>query len=185
MEFVAGPDFPPAACWSTAAPTIAEAYATGRGAFRVRARVDVEREKGGGWHLLVSEMPYGVQKAKLIEQIAQLIADKKLPILADVRDESDEQVRMVLEPRARTVDSDLLLESLYRLTDLEIRFPLNLNVLDATRTPGVMSLRQALTAWLSIQIEVMVRRSRSASARSTTGWSCSKASSSPISISTG
>jgi len=109
---------------------------------------------------LVSEIPYGVQKAKLIEQIAQLIGDKKLPILADVKDESDEQVRLVLEPRARTVDPDLLLESLYRLTDLEIRFPLNLNVLDATRTPGVMSLRQALTAWLAFQIEVLVRRSQ-------------------------
>ena len=113
---------------------------TGRGSFRIRARIAVEREKGGGWHLLVSEMPYGVQKAKLIEQIAQLIVDKKLPILADVKDESDEQVRLILEPRARTVDPDLLLESLYRLTDLEIRFPLNLNVLDAGRTPGVMSL---------------------------------------------
>ena len=101
-----------------------------------------------------------MQKAKLIEQIAQLIADKKLPILADVKDESDEQVRLILEPRARTVDPELLLESLYRLTDLEIRFPLNLNVLDATRTPGVMSLRQALTAWLAFQIEVMVRRSQ-------------------------
>ncbi len=98
-------------------------------------------------------------KAKLIEQIAQLIADKKLPILADVRDESDEQVRLVLEPRARTVDPDLLLESLFRLTDLEIRFPLNLNVLDATRTPGVMSLKEALRAWLAFQMEVLVRRS--------------------------
>ena len=102
----------------------------------MRARVEVEREKGGGWHLLVSEIPYGVPKAKLIEQIAQLIADKKLPILADVKDESAEDLRIVLEPRARTVDADLLLESLYRLTDLEIRFPLNLNVLDETRTPG-------------------------------------------------
>ena len=120
----------------------------------------MEKEKGGGWHLLVSEIPYGVQKAKLIEQIAQLIADKKLPILADVRDESDEQVRLILEPRARTVDSDLLLESLYRLTDLEIRFPLNLNVLDATRTPGVMSLKEALLAWLDFQREVLENRSR-------------------------
>src|SRR5205085_5685661 len=84
----------------------------------------------------------------------------KLPILADVRDESDEQVRLILEPRARTVDPDLLLESLYRLTDLEIRFPLNLNVLDATRTPGVMSLKQALTAWLAFQFEVMLNRAR-------------------------
>ena len=160
MDFVAGPDFPTGGVLVDSREAIAEAYATGRGSFRLRARIDVEREKGGGWHLLVSEIPYGVQKAKLIEQIAQLIADKKLPILADVKDESDEQVRLILEPRARTVDPDLLLESLYRLTDLEIRFPLNLNVLDANRTPGVMSLRQALTAWLSFQIDVLVRRSQ-------------------------
>ena len=128
----------------------------------MRAKVEVEREKGGGWHLLVSEIPYGVQKSKLIEQVAQLIAEKKLPILADVKDESDEQVRLILEPRARTVDPDLLLESLFRLTDLEIRFPLNLNVLDATRTPGVMSLKEALLAWLGFQKEVLVRRCRSA-----------------------
>src|SRR5437870_6949049 len=160
MDFVAGPDFPTGGVLVDSRDTIAEAYATGRGSFRLRARVEVEREKGGGWHLLVSEMPYGVQKAKLIEQIAQLISDKKLPILADVKDESDDQVRLVLEPRARTVDPDLLLESLYRLTDLEIRFPLNLNVLDASRTPGVMSLRQALTAWLAFQIEVLLRRAQ-------------------------
>ncbi len=160
MDFVAGPDFPTGGVLVDGRETIALAYATGRGSFRLRARADVEREKGGGWHLLVSEIPYGVQKAKLIEQIAQLIADKKLPILADVKDESDEQVRLILEPRARTVDPDLLLESLFRLTDLEIRFPLNLNVLDSTRTPGVMSLKQALTAWLSFQIDVLVRRSQ-------------------------
>src|SRR3954447_21521135 len=160
MDFVAGPDFPTGGVLVDSRESIASAYATGRGAFRLRARIEVEREKGGGWHLLVSEIPYGVQKAKLIEQIAQLIADKKLPILADVMDESDEQVRLILEPRARTVDPDLLLESLYRLTDLEIRFPLNLNVLDASRTPGVMSLRQALTAWLAFQIDVLVRRSQ-------------------------
>jgi topoisomerase-4 subunit A len=160
MDFVAGPDFPTGGVLVDSRDSIAEAYATGRGAFRLRARIEVEREKGGGWHLLVSEIPYGVPKAKLIEQIAQLIADKKLPILADVKDESDEQVRLILEPRARTVDSDLLLESLFRLTDLEIRFPLNLNVLDATRTPGVMSLKQALSAWLAFQVEVLVRRSQ-------------------------
>jgi topoisomerase-4 subunit A len=160
MDFVSGPDFPTGGVLVDSRESIAHAYATGRGSFRLRARIDVEREKGGGWHLLVSEMPYGVQKAKLIEQIAQLIADKKLPILADVKDESDEKVRLILEPRARTVDPDLLLESLFRLTDLEIRFPLNLNVLDASRTPGVMSLKQALTAWLSFQIEVMLRRSQ-------------------------
>jgi topoisomerase IV subunit A len=160
MQWVKGPDFPTGGVLVDDEDTITRAYVSGRGAFRLRAKVEVEREKGGGWHLLVSEIPYGVPKAKLIEQIAQLIADKKLPILADVKDESDEQVRLILEPRARTVDPDLLLESLYRLTDLEIRFPLNLNVLDATRTPGVMSLKEALLAWLAFQIEVLVRRSQ-------------------------
>jgi topoisomerase-4 subunit A len=160
LEYVKGPDFPTGGVLVDDEDTIARAYVSGRGAFRLRAKIAVEKEKGGGWHLLVSEIPYGVQKAKLIEQIAQLIADKKLPILADVRDESDEEIRLVLEPRARTVDSDLLLESLYRLTDLEIRFPLNLNVLDATRTPGVMSLKESLSAWLAFQFEVLVRRSQ-------------------------
>jgi topoisomerase IV subunit A len=159
-DFVAGPDFPTGGVLVDSRDSIASAYASGRGSFRLRARIEVEREKGGGWHLLVSEIPYGVQKAKLIEQIAELIAEKKLPILADVKDESDEQVRLILEPRSRTVDPELLLESLYRLTDLEVRFPLNLNVLDATRTPGVMSLKQALTAWLAFQIEVLVRRAQ-------------------------
>jgi topoisomerase-4 subunit A len=159
MEIVKGPDFPTGGILVDDPDTILRAYVSGRGSFRLRARIDVEKEKGGGWHLLVSEIPYGVPKAKLIEQVAQLIADKKLPILADVRDESDDQVRLVLEPRARTVDPDLLLESLYRLTDLEIRFPLNLNVLDETRTPGIMSLKEALLAWLRFQKEVLVRRS--------------------------
>ena len=160
MEIVNGPDFPTGGIIVDDKDTIVRAYVSGRGSFRLRARIAVEREKGGGWHLLVSEIPYGVPKSKLIEQIAQLIADKKLPILADVRDESDEQVRVVIEPRARTVDPDLLLESLYRLTDLEVRFPLNLNVLDATRTPGVMSLKEALLAWLAFQKDVLVRRSQ-------------------------
>jgi topoisomerase-4 subunit A len=160
MQWVKGPDFPTGGTLVDDEDTIVRAYVSGRGAFRLRAKVEVEREKGGGWHLLVSEIPYSVPKAKLIEQIAQLIAEKKLPILADVKDESDEQIRLILEPRARTVDPDLLLESLYRLTDLEIRFPLNLNVLDATRTPGVMSLKEVLLAWLAFQIDVLVRRSR-------------------------
>src|SRR3954470_20335166 len=160
LQWVKGPDFPTGGVLVDDEDTIARAYVSGRGSFRIRATVSVEREKGGGWHLLVSEIPYGVQKAKLIEQVAELIAEKKLPILADVKDESDEQVRMVLEPRARTVDPDLLLESLFRLTDLEIRFPLNLNVLDSTRTPGVMSLKEALLAWLDFQREVLENRSR-------------------------
>jgi len=160
MQWVKGPDFPTGGVLVDDPDSIARAYVSGRGSFRLRAKIEVEREKGGSWHLLVSEIPYGVPKAKLIEQIAQLIADKKLPILADVRDESDDKVRLILEPRARTVDPDLLLESLFRLTDLEIRFPLNLNVLDSTRTPGVMSLKEALLAWLDFQREVLENRSR-------------------------
>jgi topoisomerase-4 subunit A len=109
---------------------------------------------------VVSEIPYQVPKGKLIEQIAQLIADKKLPILADIRDESDEAIRIVIEPRSRTVDADVLMESLFRLTDLESRVSLNLNVLDADRTPRVMSLKQVLTRWLAFQFEVLVNRSR-------------------------
>ena len=160
MQWVQGPDFPTGGVLVDEPDTIARAYVSGRGSFRLRAKAEIEREKGGGWHLVVSEIPYGAQKAKLIEEIAALIADKKLPILADVKDESDERVRLILEPRARTVDPDLLLESLFRLTDLEIRFPLNLNVLDANRTPGVMSLKEALLAWLSFQIEVLLNRSQ-------------------------
>src|SRR4249919_169918 len=130
MDFVAGPDFPTGGVLVDSRESIASAYATGRGSFRLRASISIEREKGGGWHLLVSEIPYGVQKGKLIEAIAELIAAKKLPILADVRDESDAEVRIVLEPRSRTVDPALLEESLYKMSELEVRFPLNLNVLD-------------------------------------------------------
>jgi topoisomerase-4 subunit A len=160
MDFVSGPDFPTGGLVVDARETILAAYESGRGSFRLRARAAQEKGKGGGWDLVVTEIPYGVQKAKLIEQIAELIANKKLPILADVRDESAEDLRIVLEPRSRTVDPTLLLESLYRLTDLEIRFPLNLNVLDQHRTPGVMGLKSCLTAWLAFQIEVLLNRSR-------------------------
>jgi len=160
LDFVSGPDFPTGGAVVDTKQAITLAYETGRGSFRLRATITQEKEKGGGWHFLVTEVPYGVQKGKLIEQIADLIANKKLPILADVRDESAEDIRIVLEPRSRTVEPELLLESLYRLTDLEVRFPLNLNVLDANRTPGVMSLKQCLTAWLSFQIEVLLNRSR-------------------------
>ena len=159
LDHVRGPDFPTGGVLIDDADTIARAYVSGRGAFRLRARIEKVVEKGGGWHLLVSEIPYGVQKGKLIEQIAGLIADKKLPILADIRDESAEDVRIVLEPRSRTVDAGLLEQSLYRLSELEVRFPLNLNVLDKTRTPGVMSLKEALVAWLDFQFAVLVARS--------------------------
>ena len=158
LAFVKGPDFPTGGLVVDPPAVIAESYRTGRGSFRVRARWAIEREKGGGWQIVVSEIPYGVQKGKLIEGIAALINDKKLPILADVRDESDEAVRLVIEPRSRTVDAGVLMDGLFRLSDLEVRVPLNLNVLDATRTPRVMSLAQALTAWVEHQFTVLVRR---------------------------
>jgi len=160
LDYVKGPDLPTGGLIVDSPAAIAEAYATGRGSFRTRARIERVNEKGGGWHLVVTEIPYGVSKGKLIEGIADLINDKKLPILADVRDESAEDIRIVLEPRSRTVDSDTLTESLFRLSDLETRVPLNLNVLDATRTPRVMSLTEALSAWVDHQFIVLRRRSQ-------------------------
>ncbi|WP_423604922.1 DNA topoisomerase IV subunit A [Sphingomonas sp. MS122] len=159
LELVKGPDFPTGGIVVDSPAAIAEAYATGRGSFRVRAKWALEDQGRGTWQIVVSEIPYGIQKGKLIEQIAALINDKKLPILADVRDESDAEIRIVLEPRARTVDPETLIESLFRLSDLETRVPLNLNVLDHTRTPRVMSLRQALSAWVDHQFIVLQRRS--------------------------
>jgi len=160
LDHVTGPDFPTGGIVVDPPAVIAESYATGRGSFRVRARWEIEREKGGAWQAVVTEIPYGVQKGKLIEAIAGLINDKKLPILADVRDESDEAVRIVLEPRSRTVDSGIMMDGLFRLTDLESRFSLNLNVLDKDRTPRVMSLREALAAWVEHQFVVLDRRTR-------------------------
>ncbi|PKP99923.1 MAG: DNA topoisomerase IV subunit A [Alphaproteobacteria bacterium HGW-Alphaproteobacteria-13] len=173
LEHVKGPDFPTGGIIVDGADAIAQAYTTGRGGFRVRARFStgrnaegawedtgIEKQAGGTWQLVISEIPYGVAKGKLIEQIAQLIADKKLPILEDVRDESAEDIRIILVPKSRNVDPDVLKESLYRLTELESRFALNLNVLDATRTPKVMGLHQLLTEWLQHQIIVLIRRSK-------------------------
>ena len=158
LEHVTGPDFPTGGLVVDPAAVIAESYRTGRGAFRVRARWSIEREKGGGWQVVVSEIPYGVQKGKLIEGIAELINAKRLPILADVRDESDAEIRLVLEPRSRTVDPQLMMDGLFRLTELETRISLNLNVLDKDRTPRVMSLREALGAWVEHQFVVLRRR---------------------------
>ena len=159
-DHVRGPDFPTGGVIVDSAEAIAAAYASGRGSFRVRARWQIEDLGRGTWAAIVTEIPFQVAKSKLIEQIAALIGERKLPILADIRDESDEQIRIVLEPRSRTVDPALLMESLFRLTDLETRIPLNFNVLDASRTPRVMSLRDALVAWLDHQILVLVRRSQ-------------------------
>ena len=173
MEIIHGPDFATGGLLVDSRAVISAAYASGRGAMRVRARFSngrqdddnweptgVEKLPGGTWQLVVSEIPYQVQKGKLIEQIAQLIADKKLPILDDIRDESDEQIRIVLVPKSRNVDPDDLKNALFRLTDLETRFSLNMNVLDADRTPKVMGLREVLLAWLKHQIEVLVRKSQ-------------------------
>ena len=158
LEHVKGPDFPTGGLVVDSPAAIAEAYATGRGSFRVRARWQIEREKGGGWQIIVTEIPYGVAKGKLIENIAALVNEKKLPILTDVRDESDAVIRLVIEPRSRTVDPQVLMDGLFRLTELETRFGLNLNVLDATRTPRVLSLRDTLAQWVDHQFLVLTRR---------------------------
>jgi len=156
---VRGPDFPTGGIVVDSPAAIAETYRTGRGGFRVRARWHVEDQGRGVWNAVVTEIPYGVQKGKLIEQIAGIINEKKLPILADIRDESDSEIRVVIEPRSRTVDPQMLMESLFRLSDLESRFSLNLNVLDKSRTPRVMSLREALLSWVEHQFVILRRRS--------------------------
>lgn len=160
MQIVRGPDFPTGGVLVDSPSIISEAYTTGRGSFRTRARWHKEDGGRGTWVAVVTQIPFQVQKSKLIEQIAALINDKKLPILADVRDESDELIRIVIEPRARTVDPDVLMDSLFRLTDLENRFPLNLNVLDGSRTPRVLGLKPVLIEWLKHQIDVLVKRAQ-------------------------
>jgi topoisomerase-4 subunit A len=158
MQHISGPDFPTGGVLVEPTDSIRDAYETGRGGFRVRARWEKEPLKNGTWQIVVTEIPYQVQKAKLIEQIAQLLEEKKLPLLGDVRDESTDVVRLVLEPKSRTVEPAVLMETLFRATALESRFPLNMNVLDAERTPRVMSLREVLRAWLDHRHVVLVRR---------------------------
>jgi topoisomerase-4 subunit A len=158
LRHIKGPDFPTGGILVEAPDSIAEAYETGRGGFRVRAKWEVEKGKAGSWVIIVTEIPYQVQKARLIEQIAQLLEEKKLPLLADLRDESTEQVRIVLEPKSRNVEPAVLMETLFRATALESRFPLNMNVLDANRTPRVMGLKEVLRAWLDHRHEVLQRR---------------------------
>ena len=155
-----GPDFPTGGVLVEDPAAILAAYETGRGGFRVRARWTVEKGKHGTWQIVVTEIPYQVQKAKLVEQIAQLLEERKLPLLGDVRDESTELVRLVLEPKTRGVEPEVLMETMFRGSALEARFPLNMNVLDATRTPLVMSLPSVLRAWLDHRHEVLVRRTR-------------------------
>jgi topoisomerase-4 subunit A len=160
MELVPGPDFPTGGVLVEPRAAIVEAYAGGRGAFRVRARWAVERLKGGAWQIVVTEVPYQVQKARLVERIAELLLARKLALLADVRDESTDDVRLVLEPKSRNVDPAVLMESLFRQTDLEVRIGLNMTVLGADNVPRVMSLREVLRAFLDHRHEVLVRRSR-------------------------
>jgi len=160
LAHVPGPDFPTGGVMVEPPDSVARAYATGRGGFRLRARWAVEDLGRGAWQIVVTEIPYQVQKARLVERLADLIVSKKAPLLADVRDESAEDVRLVLEPRARSVEPAVLMETLFRLSDLETRFPLNMNALIDGRTPKVCSLRELLRAFLDHRRAVLGRRSR-------------------------
>jgi topoisomerase IV subunit A len=160
MEFIPGPDLPTGGVMVESRGSILESYRTGRGGFRVRARWETEDTGRGGYQIVVTEIPYMVQKARLIEKIAELLNARKLPLLDDVRDESAEDVRLVLIPKSRTVDPQLLMESLFRVTDLESRIPLNMNVLSMGRVPKVMALNEVLWEWLEHRKDVLQRRSR-------------------------
>ncbi|CCG09426.1 DNA topoisomerase IV subunit A [Pararhodospirillum photometricum] len=160
LTYVKGPDFPTGGLLTENAETLRTAYRTGRGAMRVRARWTKEPLSHGLYQIVVTEIPYQVQKARLIERIAELITSRKLPILADVRDESTDVVRLVLEPRSRSVEPETLMEQLFRLTDLEIRFNLNMNVLDGDGVPRVMSLKEVLAAFIAHRLIVLERRSQ-------------------------
>jgi len=159
LAHMRGPDFPTGGELVEDEATLLAAYETGRGSLRTRARWVKEAQKNGTWVIVVTEIPYQVQKSKLIEQVALLLEEKKLPLLADIRDESDEKIRLVLEPKSRTVDADMLMASMFRATALESRFAMNMNVLDASRTPRVMGLKALLRCWLDHRHEVLVRRS--------------------------
>ena len=157
---VQGPDFPTGGIIVDSRTSIVEAYATGRGSFRVRARWHQEEQGRGTWVIVVTQIPYQVQKSRLIEKIAELLLARKLPLLDDIRDESAEDIRVVLVPKNRSVDPALLMESLFRLTELETRFPLNLNVLSRGKVPNVLSLKGVLREWLDHRRQVLLRRSR-------------------------
>jgi topoisomerase IV subunit A len=160
MSAVKGPDFPTGGVIVEPYASLLETYETGRGGVRVRATWSEEPQARGGYRIIVTEIPYQVKKADLIEQLADLIESKKAALLGDVRDESAEDVRIVLEPKSRNIPAEALMESLFRLSDLETRFPVNMNVLDAAGTPGVMGLKTALLAFLEHRREVLVRRAR-------------------------
>src|SRR5438552_9247620 len=160
LKYMPGPDFPTGGVIVDPPAVIAEAYTTGRGSFRVRARWHKEDTGRGTYLIVVTEIPWLVQKGRLVEKLAELINEKKLPLVADVRDESAEDIRLVIEPRSRTVDAGLLMESLLKLSELETRIPLNMNVLVRGRIPKVIGLAELLTEWLAHRLEVLLRRSR-------------------------
>ncbi|MBZ8132612.1 DNA topoisomerase IV subunit A [Afifella sp. IM 167] len=160
IELVPGPDFPTGGVIVSPVSDRLEAYKTGRGTMRVRGRWEKEEGARGSWVVVVTEIPYQVQKGRLIEQIAGLIEARKIPLVGDVRDESAEDVRIVIEPKSRTVDPDLMMESLFKRADLEVRFSLNMNVISQGRVPKVMSLREVLVEWLGHRKEVLQRRTR-------------------------
>jgi len=160
LKYVKGPDFPTGGIIVDTPETIAEAYNTGRGSFRVRARWKQEDTGRGTYVIVISEIPWLVQKSRLVEKLAELINEKKLPLVADVRDESAEDIRLVIEPKSRSVDAELMMESLFKLTELETRIPLNMNVLVKGRIPQVLGLAEALREWLDHRREVLLRRSR-------------------------
>jgi len=159
IKLIPGPDFPTGGVLVESKEAVLESYRTGRGAYRVRARWEKEELKGGSYQIIVTEIPFQVQKSKLIERIADLITSKKIPLLDDVRDESAEDVRIVLVPKSRNIEPALLMEALFRNCDLETRFSLNMNVLDKGVVPKVMGLKDVLQSWLNHQQEVLVRRS--------------------------
>jgi topoisomerase IV subunit A len=160
LKYAPGPDFPTGGVIVDSPADIAEAYTSGRGSFRVRARWHKEETGRGTYLIVITEIPWLVQKGRLVEKLAELVNEKKLPLVADVRDESAEDIRLVIEPRARTVDAELLMESLFKLSELESRIPLNMNVLVRGRIPKVLGLAEALTEWLAHRREVLLRRSR-------------------------
>jgi len=160
LNYIPGPDLPTGGVIVDPPAAIAEAYTTGRGSFRVRARWHKEDTGRGTYLIVITEIPWLVQKGRLVEKLAELINEKKLPLVADVRDESAEDIRLVIEPRSRTVDAGLLMESLFKLSELESRIPLNMNVLMRGRIPRVVGLAEALTEWLAHRREVLLRRSR-------------------------
>jgi topoisomerase IV subunit A len=158
-QFVLGPDFPTGGIIIDDRASIIEAYKTGRGGFRVRARWSVEELERGAWQIVITDIPYLVQKSRLIEKAAELLTSKKLPLLADIRDESAEDIRIVLEPKSRAVDATLLMEQMFRATELESRIPFNMNVLSGGKVPKVMALNEVLREWLEHRKTVLVRRS--------------------------